>query len=79
MADEEVIKLLQEIRDLQKQQIENARAAIANQQQALENQKQANRRVKNMLRVIGVIILAMYAVPLVWWAFLWTMRCSFSR
>jgi len=44
---EEIIALLGEIRDLQKQHIENYKLAPANQQQALDTQKQAMRRGEN--------------------------------
>ena len=39
MAEETTIALLQEIRDLQKQQLELHRATVVNQQQALTNQQ----------------------------------------
>lgn len=39
MAEETTLALLQEIRDLQKQQLELHRATVANQQQALTNQQ----------------------------------------
>jgi hypothetical protein len=39
MAEETTIGLLQEIRDLQKQQLDLHRATVANQQQALTNQE----------------------------------------
>lgn len=35
MSDEQVVKLLEEIRDLQKQNLENQKVAIANQQQSI--------------------------------------------
>ena len=41
MPDEASLALLQEIRDLQKQQVEYLRATITNQQQALANQQQS--------------------------------------
>jgi len=79
MADEQVIKLLEEIRDLQKQQIENSRQAIANQQQAIETQKQAVRRGRIVLLVVGVIVLALYLLPLLWWTLGWGLRCALRR
>lgn len=41
MADDATLALLQEIRDLQKQQLEHLRASVANQQQSLANQQQS--------------------------------------
>jgi len=41
MGDDATLALLQEIRDLQKQQVEYLRTTLANQQQALANQQQS--------------------------------------
>jgi len=41
MADDVMIALLHEIRDLQKQQLELLRTSVANQQQSLTNQQQS--------------------------------------
>ncbi len=41
MAEDATIALLQEIRDLQKQQLEQLRTSVANQQQSLANQQQS--------------------------------------
>ena len=41
MADDATLALLQEIRDLQKQQLEHLRTSVANQQQSLANQQQS--------------------------------------
>jgi len=79
MADEQVVKLLEEIRDLQKQQIENSRLAIANQQQAIDTQKQAVRRSRTLLLIVGAIVLAIYVLPLFWWGLSWTLRCGLRR
>lgn len=76
MADEHLIKLLEEIRDLQKQQIENSRQAIANQQHAIETQKQAVRRGRTVLILVGVIVLAIYFLPVFWWTLGWGLRCA---
>jgi hypothetical protein len=48
MSEDQIIALLGEIRDLQKQHIENHKLALANQQQALDTQKQAMRRARTM-------------------------------
>lgn len=72
MADEQVLKLLEEIRDLQKQQIENSKLALANQQQAIAVQKQSVQRARVLLMVVGAIVVAIYLVPMFWWA----LRCA---
>ena len=41
MSDDATLALLQEIRDLQKQQLEQLRVSVANQQQSLANQQQS--------------------------------------
>jgi cell division septal protein FtsQ len=52
MADEQVIKLLEEIKDLQKEHLEN-------QKEALQNQKGALRRQKIMMGVYVLFTLAL--------------------
>ncbi len=78
MADEQVVKLLEEIRDLQKQHMENYKLALANQQQALETQRQAMRRVRLISMLIGGLILVLL-LPVGWWALTWTVRCPLFR
>ncbi len=76
MADEQVIRLLQEIRDLQKQQIENAKQALANQQQAITTQKQTVRRARVLLVAVGAIVVTLYLLPAFWWFVGWGWRCA---
>ena len=71
MSEEQVIQILQEIRDLQKQQIENSKLALANQQQALATQRQSVRRARTMLLIVGGIIVAIYLLPVFWWGLSW--------
>jgi hypothetical protein len=79
MPDEQIIAMLSEIRDLQKQHIENYKLALSNQQHALETQKQAVGRAKTLLVIVGVIVLALYLLPVVWWALGWGLRCALRR
>lgn len=65
MADEQVVKLLEEIRDLQKLHVENYKDAIKNQQEAIALQKNAMRRQKIFLALLIVFIAAIVAVS-VW-------------
>ena len=61
MAEEHVIKLLEEIRDLQKLHVENYKDALKNQQEAIDIQKRALRRQKITSLVLGVILVAFLA------------------
>jgi CHASE3 domain sensor protein len=65
MAEEQVIKLLEEIRDLQKLQVENYKDALKNQQESIKIQKQAVRRQKITLIVIGLLLLG-FLIFLAW-------------
>ena len=58
MAEEQVIKLLEEIRDLQKLHVENYKDALKNQQESIAIQKQAVRRQRISLFVVSLILLA---------------------
>jgi hypothetical protein len=58
MADEEVVKLLQEIRDLQKMHVENYKDALKNQQLAIEMQKKTSRFQRIGLLVLIIIVFA---------------------
>ncbi len=78
MADEQVIKLLEEIRDLQKQHLENYKLGLANQQQAIATQKQAMGRVRLLSMLIGGVVLLLL-LPVGWWALTWTTRCPLFR
>lgn len=60
MADEQVIKLLEEIRDLQKLHVENYKDAIKNQQESIEMQKRALRRQKVTLIVCVALLIALW-------------------
>jgi hypothetical protein len=79
MADEQVVKLLEEIRDLQKQHIANYGEALRNQREAIQNQKQSIRRARLLLLVVGVIVVALYLYPAYLWAMMSGVRCIFRR
>jgi hypothetical protein len=61
VAEEQVIKLLEEIRDLQKLHVENYKDALKNQQEAIDIQKRALKRQKITSLVIAVILVAFLA------------------
>ncbi len=56
MADEQVIKLLEQIRDLQKAHVENYKDALKNQQESIELQRRAVRRQRTALLVLGIVL-----------------------
>ncbi|MGA3372123.1 MAG: hypothetical protein ABSC48_10230 [Terracidiphilus sp.] len=68
MAEEQVIKLLEEIRDLQKLHVENYKVALKHQREAIDIQKAAVRRQKAVLLLAG-LLLASLLVFLVWSSF----------
>ncbi len=68
MTDERAIKLLEEIRDLQRQHVENYKEAIRNQQESIQLQKewqvQATRRLRILFLLVILVAGAIYAAPL---------------
>ena len=67
MADEQVIKLLEEIRDPQKLHIEKYKDALRNQEESIDINKRAIRRQKITSLVLGLILVAFLAL-LAWWS-----------
>ncbi len=65
MADEQVIKLLEEIRDLQELHVENYKDAIKNQQESIEINKRALRRQKITSLTLGALLL-IFLIFLAW-------------
>lgn len=57
LTDEKIVRLLEEIRDLQKLHVENYKDALKNQQEAILIQKQAVRRQKITQVVLGLLVL----------------------
>ena len=65
MADEQIVKLLEEIRDLQKLHVENYKDALKNQKESIEIQQRAMRRQRITTIVTGVLLLS-FLVFLAW-------------
>lgn len=65
MADEQVIKLLEEIRDLQKAHVENYKDALKNQRESIEIQNRAMRR-QRITTVAVVVVLMVFLLFLAW-------------
>jgi len=68
VSDEQVVKLLEEIRDLQRQHVENYKEAIRNQQESIRMQKewqaQATRRLRLLFLMVILVAATIYALPL---------------
>ena len=55
MDDERIVKLLEEIRDLQRQHVENYKEALANQAESIRLQKRYSRRILPL--IVGFLLL----------------------
>jgi hypothetical protein len=60
VADEQMVRLLEEIRDLQKEHIASYKEAVKNQQEAIALQKKVSRR--GMIFMLFVIVAVVVAV-----------------
>lgn len=65
MNDDRVARLLEEIRDLQRQQVEAYGRALANQQEAVRMQREGMARARKLLAWIGVVIAIVLVMVLV--------------
>jgi hypothetical protein len=68
--DDRIVKLLEEIRDLQRQHVENYKSALTNQQESIALQKRYSRRTIPV--IIGVLLFLLLTVygPWIWhWLF----------
>lgn len=65
MDDERLARVLEEIRDLQRQQVEAYGRALANQQEALRLQREGMGRARKLLAAVGVIIAIVLIMVLV--------------
>ena len=78
MPDEQVVRLLQEIRDLQKESVANQEISLKNQREAAERQKAALQRSK--VAFVGFIVLfcfllaAAFALPFLTGLLNWIVR-----
>ena len=65
MDEDRVVQLLEEIRDLQRRQVEAYGRALENQQDAIRRQADATRRARRLLAAIGVVIAIVLVMVLV--------------
>jgi hypothetical protein len=79
MADDQILALLTEIRDLQKQHLEKYKIALQNQEKAIEAQKNSVGRARTILLIVGAIVVALYLLPAFWFTSSWGLRCLLRR
>ena len=64
MNEEKIVVLLEEIRDLQKQHVENYKDAIKRQDQSIELQKQAIERQKQVTKKVLIYFVGLFVLYL---------------
>jgi hypothetical protein len=62
MNDDRIVKLLEEIRDLQRQHVANYQDALRNQQEAIGMQRAATRRVMRYATILMVMLALLIVV-----------------
>jgi hypothetical protein len=65
MDDDRIARLLEEIRDLQRQQVEAYGRAVANQQESIRAQKEAIANARKLQLAVGIVIIFVILVVLV--------------
>jgi hypothetical protein len=64
MDQDHVARLLEEIRDLQRQQVEAYGRALGNQQEALRLQREGMGRARKLVAGVGVVIVIVLVIVL---------------
>ena len=64
MDEDRVARLLEEIRDLQRQQVDAYARALSNQEQAVRMQQQGLGRARTLLALVGVVIVIILVIVL---------------
>jgi hypothetical protein len=62
MSEEQIVALLTEIRDLQKQNAENYKLALENQRESIEFQRSFAARQKRIVLLVIVIIIVTFTI-----------------
>jgi hypothetical protein len=65
MADDRVVQVLEEVRELQRQLLAAYGQALDNQREAIRIQREGVRRARLLLGVVGVILMFVFAMVLV--------------
>jgi hypothetical protein len=71
MDEDRLTRLLEEIKDLQRQQVDAYARALANQQEALRLQREGVGRARKLLAGVGVIIGIILLMVLVLFRYIW--------
>jgi len=71
MDEHRLTRLLEEIKDLQRQQVDAYARALANQQEALRLQREGVGRARKLLAGVGVIIGIILVMVLVLFRYIW--------
>ena len=56
MTDDRVIRLLEEVRDLQREHLEHSKEALRNQTESIRMQRELSDVARNRLRFVSVLI-----------------------
>ncbi len=65
MDEDRVVRLLEEIRDLQRQQVDAYGRALANQQEAVRAQREAIAKARRLQAAVGLVIILVLVIVLV--------------
>src|SRR5690349_151957 len=65
VTDDRVVRVLEEVRDLQRQLLAAYGQALENQREAIRTQRETTRRARLMLGVVGVILLFVFVMVVV--------------
>jgi len=63
--DDRIVKLLEEIRDLQRQHVENYKAALRNQEESIKMNREWQRKASHR-QVIALIVIAVVVASFLW-------------
>ena len=65
MNDDRIVKLLEEIRDLQRQHVENYKDALRNQEESIKMNREWHRKASQR-QVIALIVIAVVVASFLW-------------
>ncbi len=65
MTDDRVIRLLEEVRDLQREHLEHYKEALRNQTESIRMQRELSHVARNRLRFVSVLIAIVLVILIV--------------
>lgn len=65
MDEDRVVRLLEEVRDLQRQQVEAYARALGNQQESVQMQREAIARGRKLQGAVGIVIVIVLVTVIV--------------